>query len=66
MIARQQGKDNEVDLVRGTILVGHIFNTGAPGKPLEPQVYTVDYQKRVTVSTYEEAAEWILQQLQGD
>ncbi len=66
MIMRQQGKDKEIDLFRGTVLVGHVFSTGAPGHPLELQVYTADYGRHTTVNKREEVDTWILYQLQGD
>lgn len=65
MIQRQEVSDGEIDLYKGTSLIGHLFSTGVLGKPLELQVYTIDYGKHITVHSYEEADEWILKQIQG-
>lgn len=64
MITHQQGKDQEIDFLRGAIVVGHAFNTGTK-KKIQLQVYTADYGKHVQVSRYEDADAWILEQLQG-
>ena len=66
MITYKKSTDGEVDMFRGPCLVGHLFNIGAPKKPLRLQVYTSNYDHTAEVGSYDAAEAWIFQQMQGD
>lgn len=66
MITYKKSTEGEVDMFRGTCLVGHLFSIGAPKKPLQLQVYTSDYGLTTEVGSYDAAEAWILKQMQGD
>ena len=66
MITYEKSTDGEINMLRGSFLIGHVFSIGAPGKPLHLVVYTSDYELSTEVRSYDAAEAFILKQLQGD
>ena len=64
MLTRQRSRDGEIDLFRGTALVGHLFSLGRPWEVPELHVYTHNYSHHTIAHSYEEADTWILEKLQ--
>ena len=63
MITRRQGENQEIDFFRGTVQVGHAFNTGTK-KKTQLQVYTADYTQHIELSSLNDAYLWIVERLQ--
>jgi hypothetical protein len=63
MITRRQGEDLEIDFFRGTVIIGHAFNTGTK-KKIQLQVYIADYTQHIELVSFNEAYLWIVEKLQ--